>query len=140
MRLRRHPRGFLRWLWPRLRPGGPPPLLGEVSPGFAHELEDLLRQAGRADLVDSAATLPIFGRCPCSDLACASFYTTSWPDAVLEWARAGETIRLRPARGEVSVDVADRRILSVEVLGRRDVWLSLAHLPLAMQANKGDVR
>jgi len=108
------------------------------APGFAYELEYLLRQAGRPDLAETAATLPIFGRCPCSDLACASFYTTSWLEALLDWARAGETIRLRPTRGEVSVDVANRRILSVEVLGKRDVWLSLAHLPLATQAEKRD--
>ena len=137
VRLRQHPRRFLRRTWPRARPGAPP-LLGEVAPGFAYELEYLLRQAGRPDLADAAATLPIFGRCPCRDLACASFYTTSWLDALIEWARAGETIRLRPTRGEVSVDVANARILSVEVLGKRDVWLSLAHLPLATQAENGD--
>jgi hypothetical protein len=102
------------------------------------ELAYLLRQEGRSDLADSVASLPVVGRCPCSDLACASFYTTSWLDALVQWARAGETIRLRPTRGEVSVDVADGRILSVEVLGKRDVWLSLAHLPLATQPDKGD--
>jgi hypothetical protein len=113
-------------------------LLGEVAPGFAHELEYLLRQDGRPDLAASVASLPIIGRCPCSDLACASFYTTSWLDALVQWARAGETIRLRPIRGDVSVDVADGRIISVEVLGKREVWLSLAHLPLATQRDKRD--
>ena len=136
VRLRRHPRRFLRHAWPRSQPGALP-LLAEVAPGFAHELEYLLRQAGRPDLADSVAFLPIVGRCPCSDVACASFYTTSWLDALVQWARAGETIRLRPIRGEVSVDVADGRILSVEVIGKREVWLSLAHLPLATQPDRG---
>jgi hypothetical protein len=138
MRLRHHPRRFLRRAWPRSQQGAPP--LGEAAPDFARELEYLLRQAGRPELAKSVPTLPIFGRCPCRVPACASFYTTPWLDALVQWARAGETIRLRPTRGEVSVDVADERILSVEVLGKQDVWRALARLPLATQPGKGDTK
>ena len=137
MRLRHHPRRFLRRAWPRSRPDAPP-LLREISPTFAAELESLLREQGRLEPADSIATLRIFGRCPCSDLACASFYTSTWRNALIEWRRAGETVRLHPGRGEISIDTAGGRILSVEVLGRRDVWLSLAHLPLATEPTKGE--
>jgi hypothetical protein len=137
MRLRQHPRRFLRRIWPRSRPDSPP-LLREISLAFTTELESLLRREGRLEPADSVATLRIFGRCPCSDLACASFYTSAWRDTLIEWARAGETIRLHPDRGEISVDTAGERILSVEVLGRRDVWLALAHVPVATEPTKGE--
>jgi len=140
MKLRRHPRRLVRRLWPRARPAITPRLTA-VAPEFARELELLLTQARRPGLVASIPTLEIFGRCPCSDLACASFFTAPWrEDALTLWVRVWTTIPLPAARGEVSIDVTDDGIVAVEVLNRRDVWLSLARLPLeaaddAAQAN-----
>jgi hypothetical protein len=138
MRLRRHPRRFLRRLWPRPRPATTPRLVA-VAPEFASELEHLLTTAGRPDLAESIPTLQIFGRCPCSDLACSSFFTLPWLDTLIFWRHAGETVALPARRGNVSVDVANGFIVAIEVLGRRDVWLALARLPLESGANATQV-
>ena len=134
MRLRRHPSGFLRRLWPRGQPQTTPRLV-EVAPEFARELEHLLTEVGRPDLAESVPTLQILGRCPCSDLNCASFYTMPWLDALIDWTRDGETLSLPARHGQVSVDVANGFIVAVEVLGKRDTWLALAPTAAATGKN-----
>jgi hypothetical protein len=138
VRLRHHPRRFLRRVWPRTRPATTPRLVA-VAPGFARELEHLLTEAGRPELARSIPTLQIFGRCPCSDLACASFFTLPYVDTLVLWPRGGETIPLPAQRGKVSVDVANGFIVAIEVLNRRDVWNSLARLPLESDLNARQV-
>jgi hypothetical protein len=101
-------------------------LLGELAPGFAEELRELLRESGHHSLALQVAGLRVVARCPCRDLACASFYTVPPRQTLVRFGRRGFTVPLTPTRGTVSVDVLDQTIVAVEVLNRPDLWDALA--------------
>ena len=48
-------------------------VLRVALPAFALELEQSLREQGRADLASQVATLPLVDRCRCEDDFCATF-------------------------------------------------------------------
>jgi hypothetical protein len=94
------------------------PTLGELMPVFAAELEELLRHAGRAELVPQVRGLAVLDRCGCGGDSCAYFYTR--PKAVgLEGPIC--SLPLAPAKGMVVLDLLRPRIVAVEVLDRPDV-------------------
>jgi hypothetical protein len=117
--MRAHPRLRLLLL---ARRSSPPRRLSELAPQFREELRQLLDQAGHPNLALQIATLQVVERCPCRDLACASFYTVPPHRTLFRFGRGGYTIHLAPTRGALSIDVLDRRIVAVEVLNRPDLW------------------
>jgi hypothetical protein len=120
------PIGALRSLLRRLRtPGREPPLLTEVDPAFAQELEQQLRRKGQQRLAASVSELRVVELCRCGDPKCSSFYVIPRFIVSWRWAAQGETLELDAARGTISVDVVDREIVLVEVLDRPELSRAL---------------
>ena len=112
-------------------PRSEPPLLTELAPAFAAELETLISQHGKRKLAASVDALRVVERCPCGDDECSSFYVT--PSFVVRWRwhGHGETLKLQTVRGTISIDLIDGQIVLVEVLDRPDVEEALvaANMP-----------
>ena len=83
------------------------PLLAEAIPELAVELTALLKEAGETD------------RCRCGDDFCATIYMVPPPQG--DWGPGHENVALNPARGDLILDVVDRKITCVEVLFRDEV-------------------
>ena len=96
------------------------PLLSAALPGFAAELEQGLRGAGRPELADQVASLQIREVCRCEVEGCASFYTAA---PMRRWFRRGKQVPV----GELVVDTIDGEIVYVEVLGRPDLRAALRY-------------
>jgi hypothetical protein len=97
------------------------PLLKEVSPALAAELERLLRKEGDSDLAEQVSELQIVETCGCGDVVCASFYTAPHPKGT-PWGPDHYTMVLEAdRRAHLHIDVVDRVIVYVEVLDGDDI-------------------
>jgi hypothetical protein len=90
------------------------PLVRDVLPGFAAELERSLGELGRPDLAEQVPSLRIRAVCPCEVEGCGSF-STALP--MKRWFRRGKQVPV----GDLVVDTIDGEIVFIEVLGRPDV-------------------
>lgn len=99
------------------------PLLNDILPEVAKEIEALLRIENLNELADQVPTLKVFDKCRCGDSFCSSFYTTVKPDG--GWGPMHENIMLNPNVGDFILDVVDGRIVFVEILDRDDIHSSL---------------
>ena len=105
----------------------PSPPLGDTMPGFAREVEQRLREAGRDDLARQVTRLRIADRCRCGDEFCASLYTEARPEG--GWRQLHESIAIGGgARGLINVDAMKGRIVAIEVLFRPEVRRALEHI------------
>ena len=104
----------------------PAPPLGDTLPGFAREVEQRLREAGREDLAGQVTRLRITDRCRCGDDFCASLYTESRPAG--GWRQRHETVPIGGRKGLINVDAMMGRIVAIEVLFRPEVRRALEHL------------
>jgi hypothetical protein len=95
------------------------PLLSEILPAFAIELEELLRNAGEAELAKLVPSLKIVERCRCGDDFCATFYARPKPAGT--WGAGHRSLSLDPREGMIILDVVDGSLACVEVLYRDDV-------------------
>ncbi len=87
------------------------PLLAGILPDLSAELDRLLREQHRPDLVEQLPSLRVTALCACEIEGCASFYTAR---PMKRWFRRGKQV---PA-GDLVVDTIDGEIAFVEVLGR----------------------
>jgi hypothetical protein len=102
--------------------------IGAIFPGFAVELETLVQEVGRPDLVQQIRSLPVVDRCTRGEDNCAHFYTRAKP--VGAYGAGHTNLQLPSEEGLVVLDLIDGRIVAVEVLDRRDVKEVLdLHLP-----------
>lgn len=90
------------------------PLLRDVLPALAAELEAGLREHGHPFLAEQVPSLRIRVACPCDVEACGSFYTAM---PMKRWFRRGKQVPVN----DLVVDAIDGEIVFVEVLGRPDV-------------------
>ena len=90
------------------------PLVRDVLPGLAAELERSLGELGRPNLAEQVPSLRIRAVCPCEVEGCGSF-STALP--MKRWFRRGKQVPV----GDLVVDTIDGEIVFVEVLGRPDV-------------------
>jgi hypothetical protein len=97
------------------------PLVAEVVPALAAELERGLRAERRPDLAEQVASLRIREVCGCEVEGCGSFYTGL---PMKRWFRRGKEV----AVGDLRVNTIDGEIVFVEVLGREDVRAALRAL------------
>ena len=97
---------------------GDRPLVRDVLPGLADELERSLGELGRPELADQVSLLRLWAVCPCEVEGCGSFYTAR---PMKRWFRRGNEV---PA-GDLVVNTIDGEIVFVEVLGRPDIRASL---------------
>lgn len=116
------------------------PLLKDLLPELATEIEGGLRAAGRPELAAQVESLELVSRCDCSLADCGTFSTVARP--VHQWATAAGSVAIR-GRGMIVVDAIDNvldaqgrviigepspRITSIEILEREDVHDALIAL------------
>jgi hypothetical protein len=92
------------------------PLVVEIVPELAEELERELRSAGDLDLADQVPGLRMKDLCPCGDDFCATFSTALIPEGT-DKKRYGIPL----AGTSLIVHVLDREIVEVEVLFRDEL-------------------
>ena len=97
---------------------GQRPLVSDVLPGLAVELERSLGELGRPELARQIGSLRIWAVCPCEVEGCGSFYTAL---PMKRWFRRGKEVPV----GGLVVNTIDGDIVFVEVLGRPDVRAAL---------------
>jgi hypothetical protein len=95
------------------------PLLYEVLPIFAKEIEELLNKHNEPKLASQVASLSIVDRCRCSEDFCAAFYVEHKPLGA--YGPGHRNVELEPESGMIILDVVDDRIMQVEVLYRDEV-------------------
>ena len=109
-------------------------LFKTALPAFYSEVERLLAEEGRTDLVEQLPGLQLARRCTCKQRDCATFYVTgARPLNVVEknviGVRHGESIPLDADTGWVIFDVDNfGRPRGIEVLNRDDVFEALERL------------
>jgi hypothetical protein len=95
------------------------PLLIDVVPELALELERLLIQDGESGLAACVSRLRIVDRCRCEDDFCASFYTA--PRPIGAFGPGHRTVALAAETGYLNVDAIGPDIVQVEVLFRDEL-------------------
>ena len=100
---------------------GDAPLVCDVLPGLAAELERSLAEQGRPDLAEQIAGLRIRAVCPCEVEGCGSF-STALP--MKRWFRRGKLVPV----GDLVLNTIDGEIVYVEVLDRPEVTTALQGL------------
>jgi hypothetical protein len=101
------------------------PLLTEVDPALAQELEQLLQRKGRRRLGASVPVLRVVELCRCGDPTCARFYVVPRLIVSWRWPGQGETLELDAARGTIGADVVDHETVLFEVLVRPELSRAL---------------
>src|ERR1700757_2220599 len=94
-------------------------LLVDALPELAEELQELLADAGQAELASQIPALRIVDRCRCGDYFCASFYTQPKPNG--SYGPGHDCLELESAEGMLILDVVAGEIAHVEVLNRDSV-------------------
>lgn len=92
------------------------PLLGDLLPLFAEELDAALRAIWEVDLADQVRFLPIKRLCPCGDESCGSFYTGQRAQTI--WRTGRKHLTPRILEGMTYVEVIDGVIVFVGMLDR----------------------
>jgi len=95
------------------------PLLADVLPSFATELQQLLTEKGESELAAQVPGLMIFDRCRCGDDFCSTFYTQPKPDGA--YGPGHRNVVLAPDNGTLILDVVAEEIACIELLDRNDV-------------------
>ena len=91
------------------------PLVADILPELANQLEALLRERGEPFLAEQIAGLEIRSVCRCGNEHCGSFYTTDRP--MKRWFRRGRQVALsKGLPGSVVLDVVGGEIVYIEVL------------------------
>ena len=99
------------------------PLVKDVLPELAEELQRLLEEESEHELAGQVSSIRIVDRCRCGDDFCATFYTVPKPKGA--WGPGHETISLECGDGFLNIDVLNGTIVCVEVLYRDDLRAKL---------------
>lgn len=99
------------------------PLLREILPEFAVELETLLRKENYIEYAEQIAFLRITERCRCEDNFCGMFYTQPRPQSLTTGKLS--TIDPHSKHGMILLEIVEESIAAVEVLFRPDVRKAL---------------
>jgi hypothetical protein len=95
------------------------PLLREVLPGLASELEALLRTDDELELASQIASLTVVDRCRCDLDSCATIYNVPKPEGA--WGPTHRNIVLDVPEGMTVIDVLDEKIVCIEILDRDEM-------------------
>jgi hypothetical protein len=96
-----------------------PPLLSQVMPEFARELDTLMLAHGRSELAAQVPTLRIVDRCRCGDDFCGTFYTEPRPKT--SYGAGHSNVEPTTNQGIIILDVVSGRVACVEVLYRDEI-------------------
>ena len=97
------------------------PLVSDLLPDFAAELQRSLEEQGRPDLADQIPGLRVRATCPCEVESCGSF-STALP--MKRWFRRGKLVPV----DDLVLNTIEGEIVYVEVLGRPEVTAALQGL------------
>lgn len=92
------------------------PLIVEIVPDLAEEIERGLRASGDAELADQVSGLRMMKSCGCGDDFCASFSTAPIAEGPSRRKRFGV-----PLPNHLIIHVLEGEIIEVEVLFRDDL-------------------
>jgi hypothetical protein len=95
------------------------PLILDVLPELAQELEALLVKQSELQLAAQVRGLRIVDRCRCDDDFCATFYTVPRPNG--SWGPGHRNVSLDCKHGMLILDVVDDKLTCVEVLYRDEI-------------------
>lgn len=90
------------------------PLLGQLLPSFAAELEASLLRDQEATLAAQIVNLPIREPCRCGDSSCSGFFTAQRPQTL--WRVGRKVVTPAMSQGMVILEVTDGMIMFVGVL------------------------
>jgi len=96
-----------------------PPLLTDMLPGLAQELQQLLKKQDESHLAAQVPGLRIVDRCRCGDDFCATFYVRPKPKGA--YGPDHRNVALTPEAGMLILDVVGEKIAGVEVLYRDEI-------------------
>ena len=98
----------------------------DLAPEFAEELAALLIAEDEPELAAQMLDVEVVARCSCEEEFCASFYTAPVPEGGYD---DGMQVGPLSGGGAANVDVADGRLMHVEVINnpefRRRLRLAL---------------
>lgn len=100
-----------------------PACFRDVAPEFAEGLVGLLLADDEPALAEQVLEAEVVARCRFSDDFCASFHTAPPPQEA--YAPEHENVLFDPAVGMVVLDVADGRLMQVEVLHHDEFRLAI---------------
>lgn len=100
------------------QPAGPP-LLSDLLPELAQEIQRLLIEQDETELAAQVPALRILDRCRCGDDFCASFFVQPKPNGA--YGPDHRNVPLAPKEGMLILDVVGEKIAGVEVLYRDDI-------------------
>ncbi|WP_433967619.1 hypothetical protein [Tunturiibacter gelidiferens] len=95
------------------------PLLNEILPIFAKEIEELLNKRNEPKLAAQIISLAIVDRCKCGEDFCGAFYVEPKPAGA--YGPGHRNVELEPESGMIILDVVNDRIMQIEVLYRDEV-------------------
>jgi hypothetical protein len=100
-----------------------------VLPELAEKVRICLLENHESDLADQIGGLRVWGRCPCGDDFCSSFYTG--PRTLERWSDEGvhRTVPLLVAGWMVNLDTVAGVIRYIEVIGHPDFANNVAGFP-----------
>jgi hypothetical protein len=101
----------------------PLPLLTDVLPQLADELQALLKRQSEFELAAGVPELRIVDRCRCGDDFCATLYTQ--PKPKIPYFPDHRNVDLSPEKGMIILDVVEGNIVCVEVLFRDEIRSAL---------------
>lgn len=90
------------------------PLLGQLLPAFAAELESALLRDQETTLAEQIINLPIKGPCRCGDNSCSGFFTAQRPQTL--WRTGRKVVTPAMSQGLVILEISDGMIMFVGVL------------------------
>lgn len=90
--------------------------LKKEFPEFASELKQLLERY--PNLQKQIDELEAFERCRCSEISCATIYTSPPPKGA--WGKEHENIMLDPSKGMIILDILRGKIVCIEILDRKE--------------------
>jgi hypothetical protein len=95
------------------------PLVADVFPELATELETLLKAQGEDALAKQVAGLRIIERCRCGDDFCATFYTIPKPNG--SWGPGYRGFDLDAPSGMIILGALNEKIADIEILYRDEI-------------------
>ncbi|MFG2334261.1 hypothetical protein ACGFMM_32310 [Streptomyces sp. NPDC048604] len=93
------------------------PLVRDVFPDLIAELTALLEDEGERELALCAWDLRLVDECSCGDDFCQSIRTADHPKGQ-PYGAGHRCVPLLPSKGMLILDVADGRIMYIEILDR----------------------
>jgi hypothetical protein len=95
------------------------PLLSNIFPELAAEIEALLKARGEGDLASQVLGLRIVERCRCGDDFCATIYSIPKPKGA--WGPGYRAFDIDAPTGMIILGALNEKIADIEILNRDEI-------------------